>query len=75
MVRKRLSYANVTASLALFMTFGGIGWAATQLPANSVGTPQLKANAVTAGKVKNGTLLRQDFTPPASSIGAGSNER
>ncbi len=61
MVRKRLSYANVTASLALFMTFGGIGWAATQLPANSVGTPQLKANAVTAGKVKNGTLLRQDF--------------
>ena len=37
----------MTATLALFMTLDGIGWAATELPANSVG--------------KNGTLLRQDF--------------
>ena len=58
MVWKRLSYANVVASLALFLALGGVGYAATQLPNNSVGTPQLKANAVTSGKVKNGTLLK-----------------
>jgi hypothetical protein len=61
MVWKRLSYANVVASLALFLTLGGVGYAATQLPSNSVGTPQLKANAVTSAKVKNGTLLKADF--------------
>jgi hypothetical protein len=61
MVWKRLSYANVVASLALFLALGGVGYAATQLPNNSVGTPQLKANAVTTGKVKNGTLLKADF--------------
>lgn len=61
MIWKRLSYANVVASLALFLTLGGVGYAATQLPSNSVGTPQLKANAVTSGKVKNGTLVKADF--------------
>ena len=61
MVRERLTYANVAASLALFLTFGGVGYAATQLPSNSVGTSQLKPNAVTSSKVKNGTLLKSDF--------------
>jgi hypothetical protein len=31
------------------------------LPANSVGNKQLKKNAVTAVKVKNGSLLAADF--------------
>jgi hypothetical protein len=73
MLRERLSYANVTASLALFMTLGGVSYAATRLPSNSVGTSQLKANAVTSGKVKNGTLLKKDFKAgqmPAGARGA-----
>ena len=73
MVWKRLSYANVVASLALFMTLGGVGYAATQLPDNRVGTSQLKANAVTSGKVKNGTLVKADFKSgqlPAGAKGA-----
>jgi hypothetical protein len=70
MVWKRLSYANVVASLALFLALGGVGYAATQLPNNSVGTPQLKANAVTTGKVKNGTLLEKDFKPGQIPAGA-----
>jgi hypothetical protein len=61
MLLKRLSYANVVASLALFIALGGVGYAATELPAKSVGTPQLKADAVTSGKVKNHTLLKADF--------------
>ena len=73
MVWKRVSYANVVASLALFLSLGGVGYAATQLPNNSVGTPQLKANAVTSSKVKNGTLLKADFKSgqiPAGAKGA-----
>jgi hypothetical protein len=39
----RLTYANVTATLALFLVLaGGTAFAATQLPANSVGTKQIK---------------------------------
>ena len=33
------------------------------LPPKSVGTVQLKSNAVTTGKVKDGTLLAADFRP------------
>ncbi|HEV7774739.1 MAG TPA: collagen-like protein [Conexibacter sp.] len=49
--RPRLTYANVVASLALFVALGGTGYAATQLAPNSVGTPQLKRGAVTGAKI------------------------
>jgi Collagen triple helix repeat (20 copies) len=59
--RRRLSYANVVSSLALFIALGGVSWAAATLPANSVGTRQLKDNAVTAEKVANRSLRAEDF--------------
>jgi hypothetical protein len=37
-LRRHLTYANVVASLALFLALGGAAFAATQLPRNSVGT-------------------------------------
>jgi hypothetical protein len=49
----RLSYANVVSTLALFLALGGVSYAAVRLPANSVGTRQLKRNAVTGVKIKN----------------------
>jgi hypothetical protein len=58
---RRLSYANVVATLALFIALGGGAYAATKLPKNSVGPTQLRRNAVTSGKVKDGSLHRQDF--------------
>ena len=57
----RGSYANVTATLALLVALGGTSYAAVEIAKNSVGTPQLKANAVTAKKVKDGSLLSRDF--------------
>src|ERR1022692_4416975 len=61
-IRKlRVSPAMVVACLALLIGLGGTGYAALSLPANSVGTAQLKANAVTSLKVKNGSLLKADF--------------
>src|SRR6478672_9459693 len=53
-MRPRLTYANVTATLALIIAVGGASaFAATQLAKNSVGPKQLKKNAVTTAKIKN----------------------
>jgi hypothetical protein len=53
----RLTYANVTATLALFIAVGGASaFAATQLGKNSVGTKQIKNQAVTGAKIKKGTI-------------------
>jgi hypothetical protein len=51
----------VIASVALLVALAGTGYAATSLPANSVGNKQLQANAVTSSKVKDHALLKVDF--------------
>ena len=52
-MRPRLTYANVTATLALIIAVGGASaFAATQLAKNSVGSKQIKKNAVTTAKIK-----------------------
>ena len=48
--RPRLTYANVVASLALFVALGGVSYAATTLPKGSVGPEQIQAEAVRTGK-------------------------
>lgn len=56
-IRKRLTYANVMSSIAVFLVIGGASaFAATQLGKNSVGTKQLKSNAVTTAKIKNNAV-------------------
>lgn len=55
------------ALVGLFVALGGTTWAATSLPARSVGTAQLKANAVTGAKVKNHSLTGADVE--SSSLG------
>lgn len=60
-LRKRLTFSNVIALLALFIALGGTSYAVTALPKNSVGTQQIKKGAVTGAKVKNGSLSSADF--------------
>ena len=57
----RPSPAMVVAGLSLMLALGGTGYAAGVLPLGSVGTPQLKGNAVVSSKVKDGSLLAKDF--------------
>jgi hypothetical protein len=45
-LRARLTYANVTATLALFLALGGSAYAIVKLPKNSVGSKQIKAGGV-----------------------------
>jgi hypothetical protein len=54
--------AMVVASIALLVALGGTSMAAVvNVPLLSVGTPQLKSNAVISAKVKNRSLLAVDF--------------
>lgn len=54
-IRKRLTYANVMSSIAVFLVIGG-ATAFAALGKNTVGTKQLKKNAVTTTKIKNGAI-------------------
>jgi hypothetical protein len=60
-LRRRPSPATAIASAALLVALGGTSYAAATLPVNSVGTAQLRENAVVSTKVKNGSLLSVDF--------------
>jgi hypothetical protein len=72
-VREGLSYANVMATIAVFIALGGGSYAAVNLKKNSVRatniakgavtSPKIAKNAVTSAKVKDGSLLSQDFKP------------
>jgi hypothetical protein len=65
------SPALVVACIALMVALSGLAYAAT-LPKNSVGTTQLKNDAVVSSKVKNGALLAADFKAgqlPAGEVG------
>ncbi len=61
-VRKRLTYSNVLATLALFIALGGAAVAAG-LPRNSVGPRQLKRGAVTAAKIRKKAVTSAKLAP------------
>jgi hypothetical protein len=70
-LRPRLTYANVMATVAVFVAFGGSSYAAVKLAANSVKSSTIKdgevktrdlaGNAVTSDRVKDASLLATDF--------------
>ena len=62
---RRPSPALVISIIALVFAMGGTGWAVTQLPRNSVGTQQLKKNAVTSPKIKDGSIATADLSAAA----------
>jgi hypothetical protein len=67
MLGKHLSYANVTATLALVVALGGSSYAALSLPRNSVGHRQIQPGAVRSREVKNRSLGVTDLSLPARS--------
>jgi hypothetical protein len=50
-LKSHLTYANVMATVAVFLALGGVATAAFTVPKKSVGTKQLKAKAVTEPKI------------------------
>jgi hypothetical protein len=64
-VRARLTYANVTATLALFVALGGTTYAAAKLPRNSVGSAQLRSKSVTSTKIRDRSVALRDISTSA----------
>jgi hypothetical protein len=70
-IRSKLTYANVVATLALFIALGGGAYAAFQVPAGSVGTKQLKNKSVTPPKLARSTIALLKGNPgPTGKQGA-----
>jgi hypothetical protein len=69
--KQHLTYANIMATLAVFIALGGSSYAAVRLSANSVGSRQISRNAVKSSEiarsavesseVRNGSLRSVDF--------------
>jgi hypothetical protein len=75
-LNKRLTYANVMSSIAVFLVLGGAAFAATKVGNKSVGPNQLKANAVTTKKLKKKSVTNAKLAAGAvnfAKIAAGTN--
>jgi len=55
-LRSKLSYSNLMATAAMFIALGGVSYAAMTLPKNSVGTSQLRNQAVSTAKIRDGAI-------------------
>jgi hypothetical protein len=60
-IARRLTYANVMATLALFIALGGTSFAAVKLGRGAVKSANIAKNAVSSTKVKDHSLLATDF--------------
>jgi hypothetical protein len=69
---RRPSPAMVVACVALVVALGGTSYAAFRLPANSVGTRQLRRGAVTKAKIAPSTL--KALAPGSGSPGAAGSQ-
>jgi len=66
-IASHLSYANVMSTLAVFLLLGGAGALAATKQTKKIGTTQLKASAVTAGKIKNRAVITSKLAASAVS--------
>lgn len=64
-LRSRMTYANITATLALFIALGGSSYAALTLPRNSVGSAQIRTGGVGSSEVRNRSLKVGDLSVSA----------
>jgi hypothetical protein len=51
-IRKRITYANVMSSIAVFLVLGG----ATAYAAKKIGSNEIKGNSITTGKIKKNAV-------------------
>jgi hypothetical protein len=64
-LRAGLTYANLTATIALFVALGGTSYAALTLPRNSVGSTQIRKNAVGSSEIRDRTIRLSDISTSA----------
>jgi hypothetical protein len=67
-VKSRLSFANVTSALALFIALGGTSYAAATLSSNSVNKSHLRSNSVGKSEIRARAVGRSEVG--SNTIGA-----
>jgi hypothetical protein len=65
MLRKHHGYANVIASLALFVALGGTGVAAVTLDRDSVGSPEIRSDAVRSPEIAKDAVRSPEISSGA----------
>ena len=60
---RRPSPATAIAFVALMVALGGVAWAQTQLPPDSVGRIHIREGSVGTKQVRDNSLRRKDFAP------------
>jgi len=60
--RPRLTYANVVATIALFVALGGAGYAAIELPAGSVTSREIAPDAVRGSELAPAAVQPSDVS-------------
>ena len=68
-LRSRLSYANVTASVALFVALGGTAAAAVTLPRDSVGAPEIRKDAVRSPEISKDAVRSSEIRDQGINFG------
>ncbi len=68
-LRARLSYANITATLALFTALGGTSYAAASLARNSVGPTQIRSNAVGSSEIRRNAVASSEIRDRSVRLG------
>src|SRR5689334_21573147 len=62
-IRTRLTYANVMATIAVFIALGGSSYAGFKLPKNSVGAREIRSGAVRSSEIKDRSVAPDDLAP------------
>lgn len=71
-LRRSRVLPNALATLALLVALGGSAYAALDLPSGRVDTSAIRREAVTAAKVRPGTISLADFAPSQRALLRGS---
>src|SRR5688572_9981090 len=60
-IRTKITYANVVATLALFLALGGTSFAVAQLARNSVGSAQIRKDAVGSSELRRSAVTSRSL--------------
>jgi hypothetical protein len=64
-----LNYANVMATVAVFIALGGSAYAVSQLPRDSVGAAQIRRSAVGAAELRRGAVTSRAIRDRSVTLG------
>jgi hypothetical protein len=62
-LRRRITFANVTSLLALFVALGGVGYATAAIQKNSIGEKQLRSNSVGDSELQKDSVGESELQP------------